>query len=89
MDSIEWSSEGIALIVTAIGGVIIGIIQALKIARRVQQIDTAVNGKPEGGATMVSQVQDLHDAAVLSPTPPAILPLVQQIHAAIVKEESG
>ena len=77
--SLDWA--GIALAITAVGGVIIGVIQAFKVAKKVTQIDAAVNGKTPGEQPMVSQVQDLHNAIEPPPPPVAILPLVQQIHS--------
>jgi hypothetical protein len=58
MSDIDWS--GLALAITAIGGVIIGIIQALKIATKVEAIDNAVNNKLPGAQTIGEEVSDLH-----------------------------
>jgi len=88
----EWSPEAIALIIGAATGGIVAIIQALKISKKVSQIDAAVNGKAPGETTMVSQVQDIHDAMpteLTPPTPVAVLPLVQQIHAHLFDPENG
>jgi hypothetical protein len=48
---------------------------------KVEQIDTAVNGKPPGGQSMVSQVQDMHDEKFPDQKlpEPAILPLVTKL----------
>jgi hypothetical protein len=48
----------------------------------VQQIDTAVNGKPPGRTSIGEQIQDLTDA-------PAIRPVLQEIHQAIRELRNG
>lgn len=58
---------------------------AAEMAPKVTQIDAAVNGKPPGETTMVSQVQDLHDQ-IPAPVPPvedqdAVLPLLKKVLA--------
>ncbi len=51
----------------------------------VQQVDAAVNGKAPGESTMVSQVQDLHDAI---PPEEAVLPTLRRIEARLEALES-
>jgi len=47
----------------------------------VTQVDAAVNGKPPGATTMVSQVQDLHDETFprVDENGDALLPLVRRL----------
>jgi hypothetical protein len=71
---VELDAGGIAAIITAAGVFVAALASAIvtiKSARTikqthgmVQQIDNAVNGKPVGGTTMVSQVQDMTDRAL-------------------------
>ena len=76
---------GIASVITA-AAVLVTAIGTLPIVRRthemVKQVDAAVNGKPPGSTTMVSQVQDMHDKTFPEPQPingAAILPTLKRM----------
>ena len=47
----------------------------------VVEVDKAVNGKPPGDQTMVSQVQDLHDDRTSTPVSGGIRPMLEQLTA--------
>lgn len=80
---------GIAAVITAVG-VLVAALAAAYVSvlntRRikatevmVKQIDNAVNGKPPGASTMVSQVQDLHNQLPQPVTDLAVLPLLRKV----------
>lgn len=66
MMDVDWS--GVALVITATGGAIAIVINAVKTSRKVEathklavEIDRAVNTKIEGAQTIAEEVSDLHD----------------------------
>ena len=72
------TTAGVALILMRITA----LIREVRLtAEKVDQIDHAVNGKPPGATTMVSQVQQLHDDKFPSPNGDAVLPLLRQVAA--------
>lgn len=86
----DWA--GVAQLVTSLA-LLVGAIGGFRVARRVKQIDAAVNGKPPGETTMVKQVQDLTDKA-FPPDPgngDAVLPLLRRLVADFAehKEKHG
>lgn len=57
---------------------------------QITQVDAAVNGKPPGETTMVSQVQDIHDKQFPLPVEngDAVLPRLQRIEALLRAQEA-
>lgn len=62
--------------------------KASVVESKVDQVGHAVNGKPPGATTLVSQVQDLTNKA-FPPQEDAILPLLRRIAAAVEDEGKG
>lgn len=67
MSGVEITSEGVALIITATGGAIAIVINAVSTSRKVKAthklavaIDNAVNTKDAGAQTIAEEVSDLH-----------------------------
>lgn len=75
---------GAGVLVAAIAGAVVSLrsVHTIKATHAiVKEVDRAVNGKPPGGTTLVSQVQDMTDAAGKSED--AVLPLLRRIAAAL------
>jgi len=82
----------IALLITASSGAYAQIRSVRKVAEThgmVKQIDAAVNGKPPGATTMVSQVQDMHDRLPPVTNGDAVLPMLRTILAKMEAEAEG
>lgn len=82
---------GLAAVLTAAAGLVAAVTALVSVLRNgktardthgmVKQIDSAVNGKPPGGTTMVSQVQEMHDQAFPAPVEngDAVLPTLRRL----------
>jgi hypothetical protein len=57
----------VSALIAVIGNIYLQTRHIKPIAQAVRQIDSAVNGKPPGATTLVSQVQDLTDQAFPPP----------------------